>query len=338
MMRRSRVWVVIVGLLLGACAAPNQSAPSSSPDGDSDACGPSVDIEPAYLRLTRPMAWTTADGLTLRDKVGGESSEIRAEVIGGAPFGKADWWSTEVSITPALASALPAPALGSRFVFGIYPSSGSVLVAGVLRGDVVSFVDECSDSGLSDALGSYVRNAPASRTPVGTLQALAAHPTGSEAADFTAFFNPRDVAWTDLPPAERQIDEEETPQSVLGSLDHVGISYRLPPQWLDQGLVICSRLQMAWGECVELSTANDLSEMQSSASPGQGLEFWLFDQEVNLSSPLGRLLVVGPRSVQAAEAAHAKLVLIPTGQYQSARDLRSSLRSGRPALRLSDTG
>ena len=103
---------------------------------------------------------------------------------------------------------------------------------------------------------------------------------GADYEAFKRFEIPRPrVAWADLPPEKRRMDE--APGPVLKGLKEVGFFVDIPPEWRDFELMFCSLNSFGWNRCMRWSAQADNQPVPVNVKldPARRVEIWLTDQE-----------------------------------------------------------
>ena len=192
---------------------------------------------------------------------------------------------------------LTASAQGMTLWFGIDPATSVLRVnAAVDSSQAVTFLGNCADH-VTTEFRRFVSAAGAGKSQAEMLRSIAT--AGAAAAQLHAFENPPQPTptarrlWSELPPDQRHLDGEDTPQAVKKTLTDVWVHMNFPASWMNKDFNICGRTAIAWSGCVAITgvatdTAPDVP-MSFSYQRGQPLEMWLVDATANTSTPTAKL-------------------------------------------------
>ena len=114
---------------------------------------------------------------------------------------------------------------------------------------------------------------------------------------------PQRPEWLAQDPDLRIIDPEETPQSVLDTLEQVFVTLELGPEVSRLGeRTICSKIaSVGWNECVRLNASTpDTVKLSASVVIGEPLEIWILNRDADVSNPLQYLGSISTDVVRGA--------------------------------------
>ncbi len=220
------------------------------------------------------------------------------------------WSGSEVEnatllISLGLAKEVARLPSGENTIVGIRPSSATervwVQMVVVDRGNGdLAFAGDCADRLYRQPLAAY-RDAI---RPGDTLLQVFIDVTTD--ATSNADFNDwelhqgryEEASFEDLNPQDRQIDAEETPKSILESLQPFALDLGIPEAWvgLEAGAV-CTFSPQGWNECVAFESVQEgpALTLLGFSDPGDPIEVWLIDYvDRGTRDPIALLGVVNP--------------------------------------------
>jgi hypothetical protein len=220
---------------------------------------------------------------------------------------------------PDLSKALAA---GLTVLIGVTPNTGRFANAvAVDDAGNIQFLGACADR-LTAAFHNFLVANPRGVTEIAELRRLS---NASESAIFKKHFHPDKAepkSWDELAPSARQFADENTPADVKATVSQVRVTLRFPSTWLSNDSVICGRTDVAWSECVAVSTATaDLSgdvHADLTFVRGRPLEIWARTPDVSLATPLARLATIASSTLARAET--SGIVLTPKSQLGTYAD------------------
>lgn len=258
------VLTVAILVLVSGCA--QQLGRQVATGDEVGSCPPGIETDTGPLTLllgTETSAFSTAADLEIVD----EGTPDTTAGAGGAVVARlsnlavlratSNGREVPTTITVGSAAAEQASELaagGAQLIVHTQPASGSAppaFLAAALPDGSLQFIGECADATATDPFAAVVATANSHGDPRSAselFEAMVMDPHGPEAQLLNNEVEP--LGWEELDAAERSLDPEETPTSVLAGLSKFSIVIEMPESWRESTVRICTRTSLGWNECV----------------------------------------------------------------------------------------
>jgi hypothetical protein len=147
---------------------------------------------------------------------------------------------------------------------------------------------------LDAVAAGEVNGAPRVSTPEELVRALLSDRTGTLRDVYDRWFSPSPPpAWEELDPRQRTLDDPSVPADVLDAHHFVMWRVELTAELPDVGeFAMCPRVATGWNSCVPLDALEPSQPVTIPIyvpSDSTEVEFWLFDEPLNLLEPAAAL-------------------------------------------------